>query len=100
MNTHILSRLLLLLALSASANADAVSGKVRNVTTSQAAVGDDVILLRLGNGMEEEARAKTDAQGAFTFTPGSPKAQYMVRVIHQGVNYDQTVIGTAPLAIH
>jgi hypothetical protein len=100
MNTRILFPiLLLLLALSVSANAEAISGKVGNVTTSQPAAGDDVILLRLGNGMEEEARAKTDAQGAFTFNPGSPKAQYVVRVIHQGVNYDQTVIGTAPLAI-
>jgi len=100
MNTRLLSRLvLLLLALSVSANAEAVSGKVRNITTSQAAVGDDVILLRLGNGMEEEARAKTDAQGAFTLNSSSPNAQYVVRVVHQGVNYDQTVIGAAPLAI-
>ena len=29
----------------------------------------------------------------------TPNAQYVVRVIHQGVNYDQTVIGTSPLAI-
>jgi hypothetical protein len=100
MNTRLPSRLvLLLLALSASANAEAVSGKVRNITTSQAAVGDDVILLRLGNGVEEEARAKTDAQGAFILNSSSPKAQYVVRVVHQGVNYDQTVIGAAPLAI-
>jgi hypothetical protein len=100
MNTRLLLRFLLfVLALSASANADPVSGKVRNITISQAAVGDDVILLRLGNGMEEEARAKTDAQGAFTLNPSSPNAQYVVRVIHQGVNYDQTVIGAAPLAI-
>src|SRR5215472_4816932 len=100
MNTRLLSRLvLLLLALSVSANAEAVTGKVRNITTSQAAVGDDVILLRLGNGMEEEARAKTDAQGAFTLNSSSPNAQYVVRVVHQGVNYDQTVIGAAPLAV-
>jgi hypothetical protein len=100
MNTRLLPGFfLLLMALSASANTDAVSGKVRNLTTGQPAAGDDVILLRFGNGMEEETRAKADAQGAFTFNPTSSKAQYMVRVIHQGVNYDQTIIGTAPLAI-
>jgi hypothetical protein len=100
MTTRLLSGIFLLwLSLSTSASADAISGKVRNRTTSQPAVGDDVILLRLGNGMEEEARAKSDDQGAFAFTPGSPQAQYVVRVIHQGVNYDQIVIGTAPLAI-
>src|SRR6516164_5025592 len=67
MNTRLLSRfLLVLLALSASAGADAISGKVRNLTTGQPATGDEVILLRLGKGMEEETRARADAQGAFT----------------------------------
>jgi hypothetical protein len=100
MNTRLLSRfLLVLLALSASAGADAISGKVRNLTTGQPATGDEVILLRLGKGMEEETRARADAQGAFTLNSSSPNAQYVVRVIHQGVNYDQTVIGAVPLAI-
>jgi hypothetical protein len=50
--------------------------------------------------MEEEARTKTDAQGAFTLAGKSAGSAYVVRVLHQGVNYDQTVIGTAPLEIN
>ena len=86
-------------ALSALGLADSITGTVHNQTTKTPAAGDDVVLLRLGNGMEEEARAKTDAQGAFTLAGKSAGARYVVRVLHQGVNYDQTVIGTAPLEI-
>jgi len=95
--------LALLIVLSSSRPASAGTtfhGTVRNATTGQPAVGDDVILLRLGNGMEEEARGKVDAQGTFALPGNSPNAQYVVSVIHQGVNYDQTVLGTTiPLEI-
>jgi hypothetical protein len=50
--------------------------------------------------MEVEGRTKTDAQGAFSLTGKTANAQYVLRVLHQGVNYDQTVIGTAPLNIN
>jgi hypothetical protein len=86
----------LILPVAASA---AISGKVLNMTSARPAAGDDVILLRLGNGMEEESRTKTDLQGAFTLNENSPDAQYVVRVIHQGVNYDRSVTVTTPLAI-
>jgi len=95
----------LLACLPASAGADSITGTVRNQTTAQVSAGDDVILLRFGKGMEEVSRTKTDAQGGFAFNGisafngTSATDQYMVRVVHQGVNYDQTVIGTAPLAI-
>jgi hypothetical protein len=79
--------------------ADTISGTVRNQSTGKPAVGDTVILLRLGDGMQEEAKAKIDAQGAFTFRPTVANAQYLLRVLHQGVNYDQTVTGTAPLEL-
>src|SRR5260370_15487994 len=46
----------------------AITGTVHNQTTFKPSLGDDVILLRLGNGMEEETRTKTDAQGGFTLT--------------------------------
>jgi hypothetical protein len=79
--------------------ADAVSGVVHNQTTGKPAAGDDVILLRLAQGMQEEARTTTDAQGAFTFNiPATQvKNQRLVRVMHQGVNYDQVVVDATPL---
>jgi hypothetical protein len=80
--------------------AQTIAGTVHNQTTKAPAAGDEVVLLRLGNGMEEEGRTKTDAQGAFTLTGKTVKAQYVLRVLHQGVNYDQTVIGTGPLEIN
>jgi hypothetical protein len=80
--------------------ADNFTGTVHNQTTKTAAAGNDVILLRLGNGMEEEARTKTDAQGAFSLVGHSAGAAYVVRVLHEGVNYDQTVKGSAPLEMN
>jgi hypothetical protein len=80
-------------ALSAYA-ADTIHGTVRNQTTGQAAADDEVILLRLQNGMEEESRARTDAEGAFTLRIVSD-AQHVVRVIHQSVNYDQIVTSSS-----
>jgi hypothetical protein len=101
-NSGIKSALLLLFccacALSACA-ADAINGMVRNQTTGKAAGGDEVILLRLQNGMEEEARTRTDASGAFSLRLASADAPHVVRVLHQGVNYDQTVSGNTPLEI-
>jgi hypothetical protein len=85
-------------ALSACA-ADAINGMVRNQTTGKASAGDEVILLRLKNGMEEESRTKTDAQGAFSLPVTAPEAQHVLRVLHQGVNYDQPVSSTAKVDI-
>jgi hypothetical protein len=85
-------------ALSAFA-ADTISGKVRNQTTGKAAAGDEVILLRLQNGMEEEARTRTDAQGAFILQLSAADDPHIVRVLHQGVNYDQSLSGKGPLEI-
>lgn len=83
-------------ALSACAS-DTMNGIVRNRTTDKAAVDDEVILLRLQNGMEEEARTRTDATGAFSLRLVAADVPHVVRVIHQGVNYDQTVSGTGQL---
>ena len=85
-------------ALSASA-ADTIQGSVRNRTTGEAAAGDEVILLRLQNGMEEESRTRTDAQGAFSLRRSATDVPHIVRVLHQGVNYDQTVSGNGPMEI-
>jgi hypothetical protein len=68
---------------------------VRNQTSDRAAAGDEVILLRLQNGMEEEARTRTDAEGRFSLPLRSAEAPRILRVLHQGVNYDQSLSGTS-----
>jgi hypothetical protein len=71
--------------------ADTVTGVARNRTLGQFATGDEVILLRLDQGMQEEARTKTDSQGSFTLRVQFPDKLHLLRVLHQGVNYDQQV---------
>jgi len=59
---------------------------VKNGTTGKASAGDDVILIKLGQGMEEAARTKTDASGHFSFQlPDS--GPHLIRAIHQEVTY-------------
>src|SRR5258708_3161323 len=91
------SGLLACSALSAFA-ADTITGRAHNRTTGKPAAGDEVVLLRLENGMEEEARSKTDSQGGFVL-PVTGGARYLVRVLHRGVNYDKSVDGKGPLDI-
>lgn len=85
-------------ALSAYA-ADNIQGMVHNQTSGKAATGDEVILLRLQNGMEEEAKTRTDTAGAFSLPLSAADVLHVVRVVHQGVNYDQTASGKGPLNI-
>jgi hypothetical protein len=73
--------------------ADTITGVVRNQTRGRLAAGDEVILLRLDQsqskkGMWEEARTQTDAQGSFAIEVPYPDRLHLVRVVHQGVNYD------------
>ena len=79
--------------------ADSVNGTVHNQTTGKPAVNDEVILLRLGEGMQEQARVKTDAQGSFNVSVPVSTAQYVIRVMHGGVNYDQSTTANAPLTM-
>jgi len=78
-----------------------ITGSVRNETLGQPAIGDEVLLVRLGpdKGMSEEAHAKTDARGAFRLQARYPDLQYLVRVIHQGVSYDQRALAGEALTI-
>jgi hypothetical protein len=86
-------------ALSALA-ADSITGKVTNLTTRKPAADMEVVLLRSEKGMEEEARARTDAQGGFVLPlPAVAGSQHMLRVVHQGVNYDQALSGKGPVEI-
>jgi hypothetical protein len=97
---RMLSILALIVCLSTTAlSANSITGTVRNQSRSQPAAGDEVILVRLDGGMQEEARAKTDAQGAFTLPVRYPDKQYLVRAFHQKVNYDQRASSGDALSI-
>jgi hypothetical protein len=68
------------------ASAQTLTGTVKNATTGKPAAGDEVVLLSLGQGMEEAGRTKADAKGNFTFKLDS-EGPHLVRVIHQEVTY-------------
>jgi hypothetical protein len=70
-----------------SASAQTLTGKVTNGTTNKPAAGDDVVLLSLGQGMEESGRTQTDAKGNFSVKLDNATSPHLVRVIHQGVTY-------------
>ena len=78
---------LALLIVSALASAQTLTGTVTNGTTGKPAAGDDVILLKLANGMEEGGRTKTDAKGQFSFKLDDGGNPHLIRVIHEGVTY-------------
>src|SRR5262249_44356093 len=83
------------MTLSAAGTGNTIRGSAQNLSRGQPGAGDEVILFRL-NRMPDgemqpnaEADSKTDAQGEFTFTVPYPDKTYLVRVVHQGVSYDQ-----------
>lgn len=80
--------------------AQTITGTVHDQTTGKPATGDQVVLLRLGRGMEKEALTKTSNQGTFTLNPASSGGQYLIQVTHQGVNYDQPVAGPGSVEIN
>jgi hypothetical protein len=76
-----------LLALCSFATAQTLTGTVKNGTTGKPAAGDEVVLLSLGQGMEESGRTKTDSRGNFSFKLDNAQAPHLVRAIHQDVTY-------------
>ncbi len=77
---------LALLLLSNLAAAQTLTGTVKNATTGKPSAGDEVVLLSLGQGMEEAGRTKADAKGNFSFKLDG-EGPHLVRVIHQEVTY-------------
>jgi hypothetical protein len=76
----------LVLLLGDLTSAQTLTGTLKNGTTGKPAAGDDVVLIKLAQGMEEAARTKADAGGHFTFN--LPDAgPHLIRAIHQGVTY-------------
>ena len=78
--------LLLIIILGAYAAAETITGTVKNATTGKPAAGDEVVFIKLGNGMEEAARTKADSKGNFSFKYDD-QGPHLIRAIHQGVTY-------------
>ena len=75
-------------AFSVFAFADSITGVVTNKTTNKPSGGDDVVLIRLAQGMQEASRTKTDAKGHFTLEiPNGDSGVHLVRVTHDKANY-------------
>ena len=53
----------LLFIFSLAAAADTLKGVVQNSTTNKPSSGDEVTLKKIGNGMEDVAKTKTNARG-------------------------------------
>jgi hypothetical protein len=83
--TH--SLLWLLLFLPATLSASTLTGTVKNGTTGKASIGDDVILLKLVGGMEEESRTRSGRDANFALPIEDINAPHVVRVVHQKVTY-------------
>jgi hypothetical protein len=77
------------LACSLAAAAETLRGVVRNNTTNKPSAGDEVTLKKIGNGMEEVGKTKTNAKGEFTFNVPPAQLPYVVWIQHQGVTYTQ-----------
>jgi hypothetical protein len=91
--------LLLALATLPALAGNRVTGRVINATSKQPSAGDEVLLLRLGEGMQQESRAISDAAGNFSLPVNQPQIAHLVRVIHQGVNYDERLSASSSLEI-
>jgi hypothetical protein len=78
---------LCLFLLGGLALAEELTGTVTNATTKKPSAGDDVILIKLAQGMEEATRVKSDAKGRFSLKLDDVNAPHLVRVVHQGVTY-------------
>jgi hypothetical protein len=76
-----------ILLLAPHAFSQTLTGTVKNSTTGKPAAGDEVILLKIGQGMEESGQTKADAKGQFSFKLDDAQSPHLVRVIHQDVTY-------------
>jgi hypothetical protein len=84
-----------------SASAETIRGLVHNGTSRKPTAGDEVILKRIGNGMEDAGKTRTNRKGEFSFTvPNGLQGPFVVWVKHQEVIYTQIVgPGRGPIAV-
>ena len=85
----LLAAIFALAVASAVAQDSTLSGTVTNGTTGKPAVGDQVILINLTNGMEVAANTKADSNGKFSFKITGGPGPHLIRAVHQGVTYHQ-----------
>jgi hypothetical protein len=83
---------LLLFVCSVAAAAQTIKGVVQNSTTNKPAAGDEVTLKKIGAGMEDVAKTKTNARGEFSFNVPPAQLPYIVWIQHQGVTYTQRAV--------
>ncbi len=104
-SSHVIERstgilIALVVLLTSFAASQTLTGTVKNATTGKPAVGDEVVVFKLGQGMEEAGRTKTDAKGQFSFKLDDAQAPHLVRAIHQDVTYHRMAPpGTTSVAI-
>lgn len=80
------------LLLTAAAQAGTVRGTVKNGTTGQTAAGVELTLIAPMGGMQELAKAKSGAQGEFTFDhPNLGTQPMLVRAVYRGVHFNTMV---------
>jgi hypothetical protein len=65
-----------------------ITGTVTNKTTNKPAAGDEVVLIRLAQGMQEATRTTTDAHGHYSLVVPDD-GLHLVRVTHDKANYFQ-----------
>jgi hypothetical protein len=91
---------LAVLLLTALAAAQTLTGEVKNSTIGKPSAGDEVVVFKLGQGMEELGRTKTDAAGQFSLKLDDPQSPHLVRAIHQGVTHHRVALpGTTSVVI-
>ncbi|MGH9530009.1 MAG: carboxypeptidase regulatory-like domain-containing protein [Terriglobales bacterium] len=75
----------------ADGSAATLTGTVTNGTTNKPSAGDEVILIKLAQSMEEAGHTQTNAGGKFSLTLDDDGQPHLIRVIHQDVTYHQMV---------
>ena len=89
-------------SLAIASAAQTLTGTVTNGTTGKPAVGDEVIIINLANGMDVGGSTKTDSNGKFSFKVTVP-GPHLIRAVHQGVNYHQMAppgVNTADVQVY
>ena len=81
----------MMFACSILSHASGITGTVTNLTRQQLSGGDDIILLKLTEGLPEVAHAKTDSRGRFILEMPDDGAKHLIRAVHQGVYYHHPI---------